>query len=413
MRRLWLVSAMFSSTVLLWVMPAEAAPGTCGGRTITILGTAGNDVLHGTRRADVIAGLGGNDTVNGREGNDTICGGAGADQVRGNAGADRLFGGIDYRADSHHRRGDILAGGPGDDLIVPGRDDRSIEGAAVPDRVSWRTAGRGVSLTMPTGIATGQGRDRILGHAYRPLLSDHADRVVGTEWDDVIETFAGSDTVWGGEGHDTIFADDPNASRPATGPSLDLVRGGGGRDWIIGREGADRLMGGGSDDQIEDRGRSSDVLVGGRGSDRLEDKAFGGPDELLSGGGAPGRDSLGITNGVTDGSRGRIDLAAETLRIQGVPGTGTVRGFAGGLDLFSSGRPWTVIGSVADDWVAAPWSHHVAFTGAAGDDRLLDGGRDDYFAGGAGVDTMVTNQGGVDTCVAVETNPEFCEIINP
>ena len=55
-------------TLLLWtvVMSAPAyGVSTCGGRTATILGTAGDDQLTGTPQDDVIAGLSGNDWIRG------------------------------------------------------------------------------------------------------------------------------------------------------------------------------------------------------------------------------------------------------------------------------------------------------------------------------------------------------------
>ena len=51
-------------------------------RGCTITGTAGDDVLRGTRRADVICGLGGDDRIAGRGGNDAIYGDAGDDRIR-------------------------------------------------------------------------------------------------------------------------------------------------------------------------------------------------------------------------------------------------------------------------------------------------------------------------------------------
>jgi subtilisin-like proprotein convertase family protein len=84
----------------------------CDGKTATIVGTAGKDVLHGTRRADVIVGLAGNDTVTAAKGNDVVCGGPGKDAVSGGPGRDRLFGGPGN---------DRLTGGAGRDTCLGGR----------------------------------------------------------------------------------------------------------------------------------------------------------------------------------------------------------------------------------------------------------------------------------------------------
>lgn len=76
----------------------------CFGRTATIVGTAGRDVLTGTSQSDVIVTLEGRDIVSGGPGNDLICGGDGSDGLSGQAGDDRIRG-----------------GGAGDDITGGGR----------------------------------------------------------------------------------------------------------------------------------------------------------------------------------------------------------------------------------------------------------------------------------------------------
>ena len=84
----------------------DAAP-TCGGRTATIVGTAGPNELDGTAGPDVIVGLGGNDHIEGHRGNDVVCGNRGNDELEGDRGNDRLYGGRGY---------DKAEGGAGSDV---------------------------------------------------------------------------------------------------------------------------------------------------------------------------------------------------------------------------------------------------------------------------------------------------------
>jgi Ca2+-binding RTX toxin-like protein len=92
--------------------------GSCAGRTATITGTNGRNVIHGTPGNDVIDARGGNDTVYGGGGNDILCGGDGNDHLYGQAGKDRLYGGSGR---------DTLSGGSGRDRCSggPGRDQTS------------------------------------------------------------------------------------------------------------------------------------------------------------------------------------------------------------------------------------------------------------------------------------------------
>jgi hemolysin type calcium-binding protein/LVIVD repeat-containing protein len=87
----------------------------CKGRTATLVGTQGKDILVGTDGKDVITSLGGNDRVRGVNGNDRLCLGKGKDRGKGGPGRDRLLG---------QQQNDRLNGGPGRDRCNggPGRD---------------------------------------------------------------------------------------------------------------------------------------------------------------------------------------------------------------------------------------------------------------------------------------------------
>jgi Ca2+-binding RTX toxin-like protein len=96
----------------------------CGGRIATVLGTAGHDVLRGSRGPDVIATGPGGDVVRGGRGADRICTGAGRDVIRGGPGRDRLVGGLGA---------DLIHGGAGRDRCPgAGHTDRVLSCREVP-----------------------------------------------------------------------------------------------------------------------------------------------------------------------------------------------------------------------------------------------------------------------------------------
>jgi subtilisin-like proprotein convertase family protein len=100
----------------------------CAGKTATIIGSPGRDVLRGTRRADVIVGLGGNDRITAAGGNDVVCAGPGNDTVSGGAGNDRLFGEAGRDRLVGGAGADRLTGGSGRDTCVrSGRDRAACE----------------------------------------------------------------------------------------------------------------------------------------------------------------------------------------------------------------------------------------------------------------------------------------------
>lgn len=102
---------------------AQAVP-TCNGKTATIVGTAGDDVLRGSKLPDVIVGLGGNDTITGASGNDTICAGPGNDTIFAGNGHDFVDGGSG---------GDTILGGFGNDLLRGGLGNDQVNGETGAD----------------------------------------------------------------------------------------------------------------------------------------------------------------------------------------------------------------------------------------------------------------------------------------
>lgn len=127
--------------VMAALFVAEAAPPasaavTCIGRTPTIVGTSGPDVLTGTPGSDVIVGLGGDDVIFGGGGADFICGGPGRDRIDGGAGPDVLSGdgGGDVLLGGKGR--DRLLGGRGRDRMIGGGGDDRLSGGVDPDRAS-------------------------------------------------------------------------------------------------------------------------------------------------------------------------------------------------------------------------------------------------------------------------------------
>src|SRR5919201_930140 len=88
-----------------------------------ILGTAGDDVLTGTRLADVLLGRGGNDTLRAFDADrvgDTLLGGRGNDLLVGGDESGKLGRGPGNEIPRRGARPDLLIGGPGRDVIYGG-----------------------------------------------------------------------------------------------------------------------------------------------------------------------------------------------------------------------------------------------------------------------------------------------------
>ena len=177
----------------------------CHGRQAKIVGTDGDDVLHGTPERDVIWGGEGDDTIHGSLGNDLLCGGPGADLVHGGRGNDVVDGGAgdDDRVDRRPRRRQGASAAPATPTRSPAASasTRSAAGPATSTSstattatTAWTAApasgdiasfatdvgagrgGGGVKVSLATHRARGDGHDRLFrfedleGSAFDDIL---------------------------------------------------------------------------------------------------------------------------------------------------------------------------------------------------------------------------------------------------
>lgn len=184
-----------------------------------IIGTDGDDVLHGTVGRDIIIGLDGNDTIHGLGGDDSI------------------------------------AGCDGDDTIMAGPGDDEITGDA------FGFFGNPFAEGGNDTISGGPGNDTVFGGAGNDVLH-------GDNGDDFVVGHQGDDEVYGGEGDDGVLG----------GFGDDYVSGGNGKDFVSGGWGNDTLLGGNGKDFLNgappafedfdpEQGEAVDTCDGGNGTD--------------------------------------------------------------------------------------------------------------------------------------------------
>jgi Ca2+-binding RTX toxin-like protein len=263
--------------------PTEEEPPRCHGRQAEIVGTSGDDVLHGTPERDVIWGGPGDDELRSSLGNDLVCGGAGDDLIHGGRGNDEVDGGpgtdrvIGDLGDDKVMGGpgnadeaagslgiDTVNGGPGEFDLVHGDYgyDRMDGGPGSTDIASFATKvaggkGAGVWVSLQAHKARGDGHDRLFrledleGSAFRDTLIGSAgdNRINGGPGDDALRGGGGIDELVGGQGSDTCEgAKGRTASCGKEAPpkatayvQLDRTKGGGGGLQIIGGGGDDHF----------------------------------------------------------------------------------------------------------------------------------------------------------------------------
>jgi Ca2+-binding RTX toxin-like protein len=221
---------------------------------------------------DLILGTNGNDTLHGNSGDDVISGGQwGDDLLYGEAGNDVIEGG---------GHGDYIDGGDGVDTA------RYVKsGSAVTIDLALSTASGGDAdgdtlVSIENLVGSIVGNDVLTGNSADNILSglDGNDTLAGNAGNDVLLGDLGNDTLSGGDGDDNIDGGD-GADTASGGNGNDIVFGGADNDTIHGDANDDKLTGGDGDDTLYgDSG--NDVLGGGSGNDNL---SGGDGNDILSG----------------------------------------------------------------------------------------------------------------------------------
>jgi Ca2+-binding RTX toxin-like protein len=410
------LTALWLATLATAPAQASSTTATCEGQPATIVGTQGGDTIDGTSAGDVIVGLGGDDVIRGLGGDDLVCGGRGDDVLYGGPGADGLDGGAGndlLRCGPGHDGGatggtgnDQLFGekdGPNDLYPGPG-DDLVVGSASGPDYLHFEDATGPISANLLTGIATGQGTDRLVnvdslfsGDFDDTLIGDNrGNALVGRAGNDTLVGHGGNDSLSGQQGDDLYeggpgfdlaeYYDQNHADGLSYGPmNVNLQTGiatGDGTDTLrsiwaaTGSDGPDTMIG-------NSQANFFFLLLGGR--DNVD--ARGGNDFVYAGAGAdqliggPGRDLVGFFDfknqdkprplGVTVNLSAGTDSDGDSLR-----------GFE---NIDGSFHDDTLIGNSARNKVFGDPGNDV-LVGRGGADRLLGGSDRDTANGGTGTD---------------------------
>jgi Ca2+-binding RTX toxin-like protein len=390
----------------------------CHGRKATIVGTPGDDLIHGTDKPDVIVALAGDDTIYAGLGNDLVCagpgddlvhGGRGNDLIDGGSGSDRVFGDLgDDKVtggggDEDEVGGglgiDTVSGGPGNRDLVRGDYgyDRMDGGPGQGDIASFATAvaggkGTGVWASLRAHKAFGDGHDRLFrfesleGSAFADTLvgDGRANAIDGGPGNDHLVGGGGADTLDGGQGKDACAG---GRSRESCGPEasprgsafvrLDADPAGGGGLQVVGGRGRDDLSVAFDEETRAFWVSGGAALAAGSGCEHPGGVATqlacpaGGPARWMMVDLGPGNDTLSVS-----GSLAAVDF----VRLAGGQGDDVVHGGPED-DLIESGPGADKIyGGAGEDGLIGGLPGPTFLFGGPGGDLLAAGGG---CAGGA------------------------------
>lgn len=362
-----IAASIVAGSLVLIAPAAQAARPTCFGKPATIVGTNGDDdgqshdALLGTKKKDVIVGKDGNDIILGRGGNDLICGGEGDDTIAGMSGDDRSN------------------GGPGDDQVYFGFSKHGVTASLVTHRAVGE--GRDLIKSFQT-IAGSELDDQFEGDSATNFMFGNGgnDLLIGgplspsndQDLTDILDGGLGDDDIQGGDGFDMVSfqSREPNENGTPFGVNVDLGAGsasGEGTDQLSSME---AVWGSNQDDIIAGDAKSN-FLVGADGDDQL---AGGGDIDY----------AIFWFAGTTD-----PQFAGVTANLENGTATGE------GNDTLANDIEG-LFGSIRGDDHLTGDNKNNFIAGDAGNDTINGGGGDDWLAGGLGDDTVDGGQGNYD-----------------
>lgn len=357
----------------------------------TVVGTPGDDKLHGGKGNDDIDGLAGADTMAGRLGDDTFHVDDAGDVVRERAGegTDTVITSVDWTLGRHVENLTLLGGtadlnGTGnrlDNLITDNNGENRIDGAAGNDTLD---GGRIVSPGEADTLVGGLGDDLLLaGRLY--YSSDVLDGGAGN---DTLVASAGGCTLYGGDGKD-LLEGGPGGYHQGNG----YLYGGAGNDTLNGGV----TMDGGDGNDLLTSTVSAIRIDGGQGAD------------TISGSGGAGYNNLTVDAGLGSDS---VDVYSgnNSLFLYGGEGDDTLTGGASINVLIDAGEgndrvsstvqtvgSSSISGGDGNDTISCYANHGTAHVdGGSGDDQLYAWGASGstiYLAGGTGSDVLSSGAG--------------------
>lgn len=330
-----------------------------------------------TNSADNIFGTDGNDTIHSYDGDDFVSTGAGNDVIYGGLG------------------NDIMVGGDGNDTYyVETPDDRVIENANEGIDSIWAS----YSYELPDNVEKLYLHQ--LGGAINGRGNDMDNKIVGNDYDNILDGKAGTNDLWGGKGDDTYIINASNANdtcHEGENEGNDTIKAS--ITYTITRANIENLILTGTDD-IDGRGNKlGNYIEGNSGSNVL--RGVNGNDTLYGGGGV---DSL--YGGVDDDT---YILDNDTTLIKEMANEGN--------DTVLSSISYTLTNNVEN--LTLTGNENLNATGNTLDnvingnsaDNILEGkkGNDTIF-GGEGNDTYVFNRGdGEDTIIEIGSTYSYID----
>ncbi|MGV6802332.1 MAG: beta strand repeat-containing protein, partial [bacterium] len=368
------------------ISPGLERLGVVAGGTASV----GDDYLTGTNAAETISGDAGNDRINGFDGDDTLNGDDGDDRIFGGAGNDIINGGAGA---------DVVYGGDGDDIFndtqfLAVSDNDTYDGGDGNDTYVQDLPTVGASYDLAAGRSYAGGNPRDIFINIENITAGGDASVYGDANDNILTVNGvGDNIIDGRDGNDTIFGYGGNDNLNG-GNGSDVIHGGDGNDIIDGGVGTDILNGGDGDDIFNDTQflavSDNDIIDGGAGIDTYVQTVptFGASYDLAAGrsyaGGNPRDTFISIENLTVGGNSSVFGDGNANVLITVGSFDNVIEGRAGDDTIIANGGNDTINAGLGADIVDAGDGNDIIT-----DTEFLNPTEDDFYDGGAGIDTLV------------------------
>ena len=348
----------------------------------TLIGNGVDNLLYGDNGDDSLVGAGGNDTLRGEGGNDSLDGGSGVDTVdfsdsRANMNVNLTTGVATGEGTDRLTAIEIVLSGSGNDTLVGDASDNLLSGAGGTDSLSG-----------------GDGNDSLLGGTGNDVLDggNGSDWALYTGATAAVTVNLSTGASSGAHGSDTFISieniggSDYNDS--LTGSNGDnRIDGGAGNDILIAADGNDTVTGGLGNDSLRG-GAGNDVLSGNEGADQLRGEAG---DDTLDGGLTLDRAAYTDGNTLTySDATAAINLNLSGFSGDGSVGSGTAQDGFGGTDTVRN--VFNIIATNYNDTITGSASNQFEqFEGSGGNDTIDGGAITDPIFGRDGNRSVYTN----------------------
>ncbi len=326
-------------------------------------------------------------------GDDQIAAGLGAVTLSGNGGRDTIGTANDSQlADSAGIKGtdeeakyrghrSVLVGGAGSDVMKSGSaNDRVYTGDKTD--IDEFASGSGDAATDKNVVDTGAGSDTVYGSNGIDFVTTHSTTsqkavVYGGAADDVLTGGQGSDEIYGGPDDDYLTASPATVGEPGT--ASDVL-------------GSARSVG-----VLPGASTSTKKLVGGTGSDRIY--GSDGPSTIF---GDTTTDPCSTSSDPVSGQPAESDVAGDAADlILGGNGVDVVNAGGAADWVYASGAADRVCGNSGNDHLYAGDADDLVYGGSgadqaygeAGDDQVYGNDDGDYLYGSSGMDRLQGNKG--------------------